>query len=82
MELDGYNREHSTAFEYQGEQHYRPIYGRRALQQTQRNDECKRQLCRYHGVWLIRVPFWKKDVRGFLENKLKKRGSLPWSSVH
>jgi hypothetical protein len=70
MELDGYNVEQKLAFEYQGEPHYLPIFGASSLQRIKRNDERKRQLCRYHGVRLIRVPYWVEDIRAFLRRKL------------
>ena len=73
MELDGYNAQHALAFEYQGEQHYRPLYGKAALAKIKVNDERKRQLCRYWGVFLIRVPFWKRaSLETFLAKKLKE----------
>jgi hypothetical protein len=73
MELDGYNERHALAFEYQGEQHYQPIYGKVALARIRANDERKRQLCRYWGVFLIRVPFWKRaSLEAFLSKKLKE----------
>lgn len=75
LELDGYNEEHAIAFEYQGEQHYQPLFGKVALTRAKINDERKRQLCRYHGVYLIRVPFWVlPKLRDFLQKKLRKGG--------
>lgn len=71
LELDGYNERHKVAFEYQGEQHYLPIYGRTALKTIQRNDERKRVLAYRNGVALIRVPYWKRDVEAFLRQKLE-----------
>jgi hypothetical protein len=62
MELDGFNARHRVAFEYQGVQHYLPIYGDAALVTLQRNDERKRQLCRRRDILLIRIPYWKRDV--------------------
>jgi len=70
MELDGYNKRHAVAFEYQGEQHYRPIYGEKALAQLKRNDERKRLICYRRGIKLIRIPYWKKDVGAFIRSKL------------
>jgi hypothetical protein len=72
LELDGYNEKHQVAFEYQGEQHYRAKrFGQAALAATRRRDERKRQLCRRHGVQLIRVPYWKLDVEQFIRSKLE-----------
>lgn len=74
LELDGYNEEHRVAFEYQGEQHYQPLYGQKALSKLKKNDDRKRMLCRRYGVHLIRVPFWKRDAREFIRSKLAHAG--------
>jgi hypothetical protein len=74
MELDGYNVRHQVAFEYQGQQHYRtvPKFGGKvaSLIEVKRRDERKRQLCRRHGVLLIRIPYWKTNVARFVRSKL------------
>ena len=77
MELDGYNEGHKIAFEYQGEQHYRTIWKtRETLESRKCNDRRKKALCRYHGVALICVPYFKRDVESFLKLKLKSLGVL------
>lgn len=81
MQLDGYNERHGVAFEYQGAQHYKPVKwfgGHKALRKIRRNDERKRVLCYNRGVILIRVPYFKKDVEGFILRKLRRAGiSVP-----
>ena len=75
LELDDYNEKHKIAFEYQGQQHYRAradwSNGDQLLAANKRRDHRKRCLCYYHGVLLIRVPYWKKDVKAFLQQKLR-----------
>ncbi len=47
MELDVYIETLKLAFEYQGEQHYRPIYGMGIdFEVQQRRDEEKRRACK------------------------------------
>jgi len=47
MELDVYVEDLKLAFEYQGEQHYRPIYGMGTdFEQQQRRDQEKRVACK------------------------------------
>ena len=47
MELDVYPELLKLAFEYQGEQHYRPIIGMGGnFEQQQRRDEEKRRACK------------------------------------
>jgi len=46
MELDVYIEELKLAFEYQGEQHYRPIYGMGTdFEQQQNRDAEKQRAC-------------------------------------
>ncbi len=74
MELDGYNEEHRVAFEYQGQQHYNPIFGEIAFAVTTRNDDRKRKICKRRGVLLIRIPYWVRDVEAFIRTKFAKAG--------
>lgn len=57
LELDMYNHEMKLAFEYNGIQHYEPIYGEERLQVSLRNDQEKIQLCQQQGVDLIVIKY-------------------------
>jgi hypothetical protein len=61
LELDGYNKRHGVAFEYQGEGHYRPLRGEEKLAYVRRNDRRKSRLCKRHGVLLVVIPYSQKD---------------------
>ena len=58
---DGYCKELSLAFEYQGIQHYEPSSvfhaGRQTLGQRKADDARKRKLCRPNGVHLLAIPY-------------------------
>lgn len=61
MELDGYNKELSIAFEYQGEQHYKFV---KFFHKTEENynkmlerDLLKKKLCQDNEIKLIIIPF-------------------------
>lgn len=75
LELDGYNEKHEVAFEYQGECHYKPIFGKVALTSAKLRDDRKRKMCEYNDVLLIRIPYWKTEeqVRDLVERKLEER---------
>lgn len=47
--------------EYDGEQHYRPSFGDRCLEITQRNDQIKNKYCAESNLKLIRIPYWEKE---------------------
>lgn len=55
LELDFYYEQHGLAFEFQGDQHFVPVFGAVALQRQQANDTLKRRLCRERGVILVKV---------------------------
>lgn len=64
MELDGYNKDLSLAFEAQGEQHYRLVpYFHKTLkdfEQRIEDDLMKLELCKENGVILIQIPYYIK----------------------
>lgn len=64
MELDGYSKKLSVAFEFQGIQHYKSTrffhQGDRNVRLQRSDDARKRQLCKRNGVRLILVPYTLK----------------------
>ncbi|WNS82208.1 hypothetical protein RRU94_15810 [Domibacillus sp. DTU_2020_1001157_1_SI_ALB_TIR_016] len=53
-----------VAFEFQGEQHYKPISyfgGREKFQRQIRSDQKKRKYCMENGIYLIIIPHWNYD---------------------
>ena len=45
--------------EVDGEQHFKPIYGRQAFLKGQEHDRQKNSYCLAHGVALYRIPYWQ-----------------------
>ena len=45
--------------EVDGEQHFQPIYGRKAFLKGQEHDRQKNSYCLANGVALYRVPYWQ-----------------------
>lgn len=83
LHLDGYCRElksvkfpNGTAFERQGEQHYKLVNlggkcdSTKELTKRKRRDWRKHIQCWRHGVRLIKVPYWVKDLESYLREKL------------
>jgi glutaredoxin len=70
LELDGYCEELKIAFEYNGAQHYEHCTKFHKtvekFENQQRRDSLKMKLCAEHGVKLIIIPYWIKDIEAFL----------------
>lgn len=55
--------------EYQGEQHYFPIWGHKNLTKIQSHDEIKRLYCLENSIPLLIIPYWDKNkLPGVIEN--------------
>ena len=76
IEFDGYNDEFKIAFEYQGYQHYiyPNFFHRNKLQfQKQRSlDLFKQQFCLTNNIKLIIIPYWTKDLKNYIKEKLSE----------
>lgn len=53
LELDGYCETLNLAFEFQGKQHYEPIFGKEGFDQLIVNDCLKKQICEKNNIKLI-----------------------------
>lgn len=73
LELDGYCEELRLAFEYQGAQHYHRR-GEQDLKTQQERDRRKAELCDDNLVTLVVVPYWVRDMRTFVDLKLRELG--------
>lgn len=78
-ELDAYWPYLKIAIEFQGDQHYIPIYGEDNLRQQKRRDGPKRKLCLAQGVSLIRIdavdlnaPRLKRLIRNIMRRNKRK----------
>lgn len=71
LELDGYNEKLGIAFEYQGKQHFQPIYnnffgGKKALTKRRKHDSIKKQLCKEKNIILL-CPTYELDESEYEE---------------
>src|SRR3989344_9367017 len=83
LELDGYCKELGIAFEYQGEQHYKPFhYFNRSfsLDKIKQHDQFKKQKCLDNNVILIQVPYHTdyKILGRWIEEECKRNGLKPF----
>lgn len=80
LELDGFNDDLKLAFEYDGEQHFNPVYGTDHLLKMQKNDALKDDLCKKNNVILIRIPYTIDNKEKFIKEELDKRGII-WHNL-
>lgn len=65
--LPNYNGE-PIIVEIDGEQHFKPIYGRAALLKTQEHDRQKNMYCLANKITLYRIPYWElKNVHSIFD---------------
>lgn len=78
LELDGYNSDLRLAFEYNGIYHYKRIFKKQKLEQIQKNDRLKVELCRENSIKLIVIPYFPPDKKidhwDYIEKILKDYG--------
>lgn len=59
--------------EVDGEQHFKPIYGRQNFLKGQEHDRQKNSYCLANGIQLYRIPYWEiKNIKHYsdiLQNK-------------
>lgn len=81
LRFDAFNISHKVAFEFNGEQHYRPVdfagYGEEwanhQFKLTQERDESKRNYCKEKEIQLIEIPYWEKNnLISYIQNKWKE----------
>lgn len=57
--FDFYLPEKNTIIEVDGEQHFKPIYGRQSFLKGQEHDRRKNSYCLANGILLYRIPYWE-----------------------
>ena len=79
------NINRNIAFEYNGEQHYRPVdfagkgekWAKKQLQLTQNREKAKIEFCSKNKIPIIIVPYWERNnMESFIISELKKIGEI------
>lgn len=82
MELDGYSKKLSIAFEYQGQQHYQSshfFHRNGSIEQRKEDDQQKRDLCKKHRILLIGISYTieYEKMGDFIAEELLKNSIVP-----
>ena len=67
----------NIAFEYQGEQHFKPIElfgGEKAFEENKKRDQRKLELSKKNGIELIYIKYWEDVTVNLIKEKLDKKG--------
>lgn len=81
LKFDAFDIDNNIAFEYNGEQHYRPVdfagkgkeWAQLEFEKTIKRDNTKMDYCKNNNIPMIIIPYWKKDnMEGYIINKLKE----------
>jgi very-short-patch-repair endonuclease len=72
LPFDFYIEKNRTAIEYDGRQHFEPVYGDEQLEIQKYIDNLKNQYCKKNGIKLIRVPYTmkKEDIEPYILKEL------------
>lgn len=66
----------NTAIEYDGEQHFKPIFGKESFEKTILHDNLKTDYCKKHHINLIRITCYDDDIEYKLFDELSKLGII------
>lgn len=72
LPFDFYLPEYNACIEYDGKQHYEPVFGLKSFESSQRTDKLKTDYCEENGIKLIRIPYTMnlKDVEDYINSEL------------
>ena len=61
LPFDFYLPEYNICIEYDGEQHFEPVFGEKQFLFTILHDGMKNNYCKWNNIRLIRIPYWERD---------------------
>lgn len=61
LPFDFYLPDYNMVIEFDGIQHYEPIWGEDAFKMTKLHDAMKNQYCRWNNINLLRIPYWERE---------------------
>ena len=59
LPFDFYLPEYNICIEYDGEQHFEPVFGEKQFLSTILHDGMKNNYCKWNNMYLIRIPYWE-----------------------
>lgn len=74
LPFDFYLTDYDSCIEFDGQQHFDPIFGEEAFKRTQKHDNYKNEYCKNNNIDLLRIPYWDGNN---MENIICDYFSLP-----
>ncbi len=76
LPFDFYLEDYNLCIEYDGEQHYKNIFGDKSFKETKTNDEIKNNFCINSDIKLIRIPYYEyNNIEKILDDVYKLNNS-------
>lgn len=81
LKFDAFDIDNNIAFEYNGEQHYRPVdfagkgeeWARQEFEKTSNRDKAKTEFCKNNNIPMIIIPYWEREnMESYIINKLNE----------
>lgn len=71
LPFDFYLPDRNTCIEFDGQQHYEPIYNENRLAICQKHDQIKNNYCEQNNITLIRIPYYEgNNINEILKTQL------------
>lgn len=73
LPFDFYLPDYNMCIEFDGEQHYRPIYGQDRFEKTVLHDKIKSEYCKDNNIHLLRIPYLNgHSIEDIINNELNR----------
>lgn len=59
LPFDFYLPSRNICVEFDGRQHFEPVFGQDSFEKTQLHDQIKNDYCEHNDIKLIRIPYWE-----------------------
>lgn len=60
--FDFFLPDYNAVIEFDGQQHFKPIYGAEKLRCTRHNDSIKNWFCQRQGIKILRIPYYNGSL--------------------
>lgn len=71
LPFDFYLPKQNLCIEYDGRQHFLPIFGEKPFKETIINDSIKNKYCEDNNIKLIRIKYTEKDIKKIINENVK-----------